>query len=99
MNDIIAGTMQWCGKSTSQPTNKGYKKRDMGQIKKRKPTPKQYPSRRRNKMQRMKTRELIYAVRVKQIPERATGSDKPEGNGKHMKARKAMDSYGSGACT
>ena len=47
----------------------------------------------------MKTQELIYAARVKQIPERATRSDKPEGNGKRVRARKAMDSYGSGACT
>ena len=39
------------------------------------------------------------AARAKQIPERVTGSDKPEGNGKHVRARKVMDSYGSGACT
>ena len=62
MNDIIVGTMQWCGKSTSQPTDKGQKKGDMGRIKKRKPTPKQYPSQIRNEMQRMKTQELIYAA-------------------------------------
>ena len=47
----------------------------------------------------MKTQELIYAARVKQIPERAIESDKPKGNGKHMRAKKALDSYGSGACT
>ena len=47
----------------------------------------------------MKTRELIYAVRVKQIPERATGLDKPKGNDKRVRARKAMESYGSEACT
>ena len=46
----------------------------------------------------MKTQELIYVARVKQILEHAIGSDKPEGNGKHMRAKKAMDSYGSGAC-
>ena len=62
MNDIIAGTMQWCGKSTSQPTDKGQKIGDMGRIKKRTPTPKQFPSQIRNEMQRMKTQELIYAA-------------------------------------
>ena len=69
----------------------------MGQIKKRKPTPKQYPSRKRNEMQRMKAQELIHATRVKQTPEHATKSDKPVGNGKCMRARKAIDSYESGA--
>ena len=48
-------------------------------------------------MQRMKTQELIHATRVKQAPEHATESNKPVGKGKHMNARKAMDSYGSGA--
>ena len=64
------------------------KKGDMGQIKKRKPTPKQYLSQRRNVMQRMKTQELIYAAKVKQIPERAIGSDKPKGNGKRVEPEK-----------
>ena len=50
-------------------------------------------------MQRMKTQRLIHAVRVKQTLERVVKSDKLEGNGKRMRARKAMDSYGSGACT
>ena len=45
----------------------------------------------------MKTQELIHATRVKQAPEHAIESDKPIGNGKRVKARKAMDSYGSGA--
>ena len=45
----------------------------------------------------MKTQELIHATRVKQAPKHAIESDKPIGNGKRMKARKAMDSYGSGA--
>ena len=47
----------------------------------------------------MKTQKLIYAARIKQTPERVAESDKPRGNGKRMRARKAMDSYGSGACT
>ena len=47
----------------------------------------------------MMTQELIYVARVKQIPKRATGLDKSEGNGKHVRDRKAMDSYGSEACT
>ena len=68
-------------------------------LKEGKPTPKQYPTRRRNEMQRMKAQELIHATRVKQTPERATESDKPVGNGKCMRARKAMDSYGNGAYT
>ena len=46
----------------------------------------------------MKTQELIHAVRVKQAPEHATESDKLVGNGKHVRARKVMDLYGSGAC-
>ena len=45
----------------------------------------------------MKTQELIHAVRVKQAPEHATESNKLVGNGKHVRARKVMDSYGSGA--
>jgi len=40
----------------------------------------------------MKTQELIHAARVKQIPQRAAGSDKLEGNGKHVRAKKEMDS-------
>ena len=47
----------------------------------------------------MKTQELIHTIRVKQILERVAGSDKLEGNDKRVRARKAMDSYGSGACT
>ena len=47
----------------------------------------------------MKTEELIHATRVKQAPERAAKSNKPVGNGKRMRARKVMDSYGSGAQT
>ena len=50
-------------------------------------------------MQRMKTQELIHAIRVKQVLEHATELNKPIGNGKHMNARKAMDSYKSGART
>ena len=50
-------------------------------------------------MQRMKTQELIHAIRVKQVLEHATELNKPIGNGKHMSARKAMDSYESGAHT
>ena len=46
-------------------------------------------------MQRVKTQEPIHAARVKQAPE----SNKPVGNGKRMSAKKAMDSYGSGART
>ena len=47
----------------------------------------------------MKIQKLIHAARVKQAPEPAIESKKPEGNGKCMKAKKAMDSYGNGACT
>ena len=50
-------------------------------------------------MQRMKAQRLIHAVRVKRAPKRAAESDKPEGNDKHVRARKAMDLYESGACT
>ena len=42
---------------------------------------------------------IIHATRVKRIPERATESNKPEGNGKRVKARKVLGSNGSGACT
>ena len=52
-----------------------------------------------NEMQRMKIQELIHTARVKQAPERAAESNKPVGNGKCVRAKKAMDSYGSGACT
>ena len=48
-------------------------------------------------MQRRKTHELIHATRVKQAQERAAKSDKSVGNNKCMNARKAMDSYESGA--
>ena len=47
----------------------------------------------------MKIQKLIHAARVKQAPELAIESKKPEGNGKCMKAKKAMDSYGNGAYT
>ena len=47
----------------------------------------------------MKTQELIHAARVKQTPEPVAGSNKLESNGKHVKAKKAMGSNGSGACT
>ena len=47
----------------------------------------------------MKIQELIHVARVKQAPKRVAQSGKPIGNGKRMSARKAMDSYGSGACT
>ena len=50
-------------------------------------------------MQRMKTQELIHTARVKQILECVARSNKLEGNGKHVRVRKAMDSYGNGACT
>ena len=42
---------------------------------------------------------IIHAARVKQIPERVAELDKPRGNGKRMRARKAMDSNRSRACT
>ena len=47
----------------------------------------------------MKTQKLIHATRVKQTLKRAAESDKPVDNSKCVRARKAMDSYGSGACT
>ena len=50
-------------------------------------------------MQRMRTQELIHAIRVKQAPEHEAESDKPVGNGKHMNVRKSIDSCGSGART
>ena len=50
-------------------------------------------------MQRMKNQKLIHAAKVKQAPECTAESNKPGGNGKRVKARKAMDSYGSGART
>ena len=68
-------------------------------LNKGKPKPKQCPAQRRNEMQRMKTQEFIHAARVKQAPEPATELDKLVGNGKRMRARKAIDSYGSGAYT
>ena len=42
---------------------------------------------------------IIHAARVKQILERTTELNKPGGSGKRVKARKAMDLDGSGACT
>ena len=50
-------------------------------------------------MQRTKAQRLIHTARVKQTLERAAESDKPEGNGKCMRVKKAMNSYESGACT
>ena len=50
-------------------------------------------------MQRMKAQRLIHAARVKQTLERATESDKHEGNGKCTRVRKVMNSYESEACT
>ena len=47
----------------------------------------------------MNNQLLIYATSVKQVVEHAARPDKPASNGKHMNARKAMDLYGSGACT
>ena len=46
----------------------------------------------------MKTQELIHTARVKQALKHAVESDKPVGNDKCVKAREAMDSYGSGVC-
>ena len=45
----------------------------------------------------MKTQELIQATRVKQALERIAELNKFVGNGNRMNAKKAMDSYGSGA--
>ena len=42
---------------------------------------------------------IIHAARVKQIPERVAKSDKCGDNGKCVKAKKVMDSDGSGICT
>ena len=42
---------------------------------------------------------IIHAARVKRIPEHVAELDKPRGNGKRMKVRKAMDSNRSRACT
>ena len=50
-------------------------------------------------MQRMKAQRLIHAARVKRAPERVAKSDKLGGNDKRVRARKAIDSYESGACT
>ena len=47
----------------------------------------------------MKTQELIHTARVKQALKHAVESDKPVSNGKRVRARKAMDSYGSEAQT
>ena len=67
-------------------------------LKKRKPISKQFPSRRRDEMQRMKGQRLIHASRVKQAWGRSAESNKPEGNGKHVRARKATNLYRNGAC-
>ena len=75
------------------------KKGTWAKLKKRKPTPKQCLARRRNKMQRMKTQKLLHVARAKQTQERAAESNKPRGNSKCVKARKAMDTYGSEAHT
>ena len=68
------------------------------ELKKRNPISKQFPAQRRNMMERTKTQRFIRVARVKQALERAVESDKPGGNGKHVRPRKAMDSYGSIAC-
>ena len=47
----------------------------------------------------MKTQKLLHTARVKQTLEHVTKSDKLRGNGKRMRARKAIDTYGSGART
>ena len=47
----------------------------------------------------MKIQELIHTTRVKQAPEHVVELDKPIGNSKCVKARKAMDLYGSRAHT
>ena len=39
---------------------------------------------------------IIHVARIKQILERTVELDKPRGNGKHVRARKAMDLDGSG---
>jgi len=70
----------------------------MGQVKERKPIPKQCPTRRRDGMQRMKAQRLIHAARVKWALEHTAKSNKPRGNGKCVRAKKATDLYGSGAC-
>jgi len=48
-------------------------------------------------MQRMKGQRLIHTARVKQALERSAESNKPEGNGKHVRARKATDLYRNGS--
>ena len=98
LNDIMVETMQWRGKSTSQPMDKGWKE-TWAELKKRKLTPKQCSAQRRNKTQRMKTQWLIHAIRVKQALEHAVEPDKPVSNGKCMNARTTMYSYRSGAHT
>ena len=94
--------MHWRGRSISQPMDKEWKEtwaELKKKKKKKKPTLKQCLARRRNKMQRMRTQELIHSTRVKQAPEHAAESDKPVSNGKRMNTRNAMDSYGSRART
>ena len=98
LNDIMAETMQLRGRSTSQPMDKGWKE-TWAKSKKRKPTPKQRPTQRRNKTHRMKIQWLIHAIRVKQAAEHVIEPGKPTGNGNRMNARMTMDLYGSGAHT
>ena len=78
--------------------DKGWKE-TWAKLKKRKPTPKKCSAWRKNEMQKLKTQELIHAIRVKQALESAAKLDKPVSNGKHMGAKKVMDSYGSRAHT
>ena len=98
VSDIIAGAVQWHGRNTSQPIDTSWK-RTWAKLKKRKPIPKQCPARRRDGMERMKAQRLIHATRVKRALECVVKSDKPRGIGKHVRARKATNSYRSGACT
>ena len=48
-------------------------------------------------MQRMRTQRLIHTTRVKRALEHAVESNKLGGNDKRVRARKATDSYESGA--
>ena len=76
-------------------------KGDMGQVKEREPTLKQYTVQEGDGTQRTKPKGpcAFHTVRVKQISERITESEKPRSNGKRVKTRKVMDSDGSIACT
>ena len=42
---------------------------------------------------------IFHAARVNQLPKRTAESNKCRGNGKCVRAKKVMDSNGSGACT